>query len=76
MSTPAFIEYLPTTKYKPTDLPELIRGLFQRWTHIATVTYPERCGLCGTPTAGNWFTGYYLPCMGKHVAEQEYGPRF
>jgi hypothetical protein len=47
------------------DLPELISGLFQGWTHRCTVTVPKRCGLCGTPSAGNWFTGYYLPCINE-----------
>lgn len=24
--------------------------------------YPKRCGICGTPTRGNRFTGYKMGC--------------
>lgn len=24
--------------------------------------------MCGTPSKGNWITGYYLPCVSEHDA--------
>ncbi len=58
-------------KMHPTDLPELLASLFQRWTHKSIVTIPKYCGLCGRPSKGNWFTGYYLSCISEHLRREQ-----
>lgn len=52
-----------SVEYNSMAFPEYIVKLFQRWTHLSTVHVPKKCGVCGRPSAGNWLTGYYLPCV-------------
>ena len=50
-------------QYLPMDLPKRILMFFQRWTHMCSVQYPVRCGVCGRKTKGNFITGYWMPCL-------------
>jgi hypothetical protein len=54
---------MPDADYNWMALPEFLRGLFQRRTHYCPVQIPKHCGKCGRMSAGNWLTGYYLPCL-------------
>jgi hypothetical protein len=49
----------------PVALPELIRRLFGK----SYMQVPLMCGKCGSPSAGDWFTGYYLPCIEREHTE-------